>query len=122
MQGPFSGFRVGFSEENLGQVETESHFEFSWNIPDRHATIAEMYDNRELPGVPVRLMTGTPWCDEVSECVPVGDPARGHLTPKAESCELQNPMTCATILRSLEAQTPCDVMESGAKARPAWTV
>jgi hypothetical protein len=31
----------------------------------RYGTIAELYADRELPGVLVELMTDTPWCDEV---------------------------------------------------------
>ena len=38
-----------------------------------------------LPGVLVRLMTDTPWCDQVQEYVPMDDPAGVHLTPKAET-------------------------------------
>ena len=52
------------------------------NGPDRRGTIAELYEGQELPTVLVRLMTDTPWCDEVQEYVPIGDPASVHLTPK----------------------------------------
>ena len=65
--------------------------------PDCAGTTAELYEGQELPEVLVDLMTDTPWCDEVQEYVPMDDPARVHLVPEAESCELQNPMTCATI-------------------------
>ena len=51
--------------------------------PDRAGPIAELYKGRELPDVLVRLMTDTPWCDEVGQYVPMDDPARVHLTPKA---------------------------------------
>ena len=51
--------------------------------PDRPGTIAELYEGQELPGMLVWLMTDTPWCDEVQEYVPMDDPARIHLTPKA---------------------------------------
>ena len=53
------------------------------NGPDRPRTIAELYAGRELPGVLVDLMTDTPWCDQVQEYVPMDDPARIHLRPKA---------------------------------------
>jgi len=52
------------------------------NGPDRAGTIAERHEGRELPGVRVRLMTGTPWCAEVQEYVLMDDPARIHLIPK----------------------------------------
>ena len=42
----------------------------------------ERYEGRELPGVLVRLMTDTPWCDGAGECVPMDDPGRVYLTPK----------------------------------------
>lgn len=44
---------------------------------------AELYEERDLPGVLVELMNDTPWCDEVGEYVPMDDPARVHLTPEA---------------------------------------
>ena len=37
------------------------------NGPDRPGTVAELYEGQELPGVLVRLMTDTPWCEEVWE-------------------------------------------------------
>ena len=52
------------------------------NGPDHAGTIAELYEGQELPGVLVRLMNDTPWCDQVEEYVPRDDPARAHLTPK----------------------------------------
>jgi len=55
------------------------------NGPDRAGTIAELYEGQELPGVLVRLMTDTPWCDQVQEYFPMTDPARVHLTPKPGS-------------------------------------
>ena len=58
LQGRAPGFGVGFVEENLGQVEKESHLPFSWNIPDRHTTIAELHEGRKLPAVLVDLVTG----------------------------------------------------------------
>ena len=52
------------------------------NGPDRPGTIAELYEGQELPGVLVRLMTDTPWCDQVGEYVPMDDPARVVLRPR----------------------------------------
>ena len=53
------------------------------NGPDHAGTIAELYEGQELPGVLVRLMTDAPWCDQVEAYVPMDDPARVYLTPKA---------------------------------------
>ncbi len=40
----------------------------------------ELYEGRELPGVLVRLVTDTPWCDRVQESFPTDDPARVSVT------------------------------------------
>ena len=50
--------------------------------PDHAGTVAELYEGRGLPGVLVRLMTDTPWCDEVQAYVPMDDLARVVLKPR----------------------------------------
>ena len=52
------------------------------NGPDRPGTLAELYEGRELPGVPVRLLADAPWCDQVQKYVPMDELARVHLIPK----------------------------------------
>ena len=49
---------------------------------ERLEELAELYEGTELPGVLVRPMKDTLWCDEVKEYVPMDDPARLILTPQ----------------------------------------
>lgn len=70
-------------QDRVRRVSQKGHYGGVRDLGRWRTGILKESDGRELPGVPVDLMTDTPWCDEVQEYVPMDDPARIHLTPEA---------------------------------------